>query len=163
VSIIGKFCTSCGTALNEGAKFCRKCGANASPIPEEATVLPDQATPNRETVLSKAGKKVKNEAKVKAVDYAKSIFPLPMLAQIVVNKGTLQGLKGGISQLTGIVKDGKKALASLLFGAGAGLIACNHMGSSNLENTMLCLAGFLLSAKALTHNGFLRRLINALK
>lgn len=26
---MGKFCTSCGTALNEGAKFCAKCGANA--------------------------------------------------------------------------------------------------------------------------------------
>lgn len=26
---MGKFCTSCGTALNEGAKFCAKCGASA--------------------------------------------------------------------------------------------------------------------------------------
>ena len=26
---MGKFCTSCGTALNEGAKFCAKCGTNA--------------------------------------------------------------------------------------------------------------------------------------
>jgi hypothetical protein len=26
---MGKFCTSCGTALNEGAKFCAMCGANA--------------------------------------------------------------------------------------------------------------------------------------
>jgi len=26
---MGKFCTSCGTALNEGVKFCAKCGANA--------------------------------------------------------------------------------------------------------------------------------------
>jgi hypothetical protein len=38
-------------------------------------VLPDQATPNRETILSKAGKKVKTEAKVKATEYAKRIFP----------------------------------------------------------------------------------------
>jgi len=26
---MGKFCTSCGVALNKGAKFCTKCGANA--------------------------------------------------------------------------------------------------------------------------------------
>ncbi|HHV99842.1 MAG TPA: zinc ribbon domain-containing protein [Clostridiaceae bacterium] len=72
---MGKFCTSCGAALNEGAKFCKKCGANASPIPKEARVLPYQATPNRETVLSKAGKKVKYKAKVKATEHAKSILP----------------------------------------------------------------------------------------
>jgi uncharacterized Zn finger protein (UPF0148 family) len=29
VSIMGKFCASCGTALNEDAKFCAKCGSKA--------------------------------------------------------------------------------------------------------------------------------------
>ncbi|WMJ76996.1 zinc-ribbon domain-containing protein [Sedimentibacter sp. MB35-C1] len=38
VSIMGKFCTSCGTALNEGAKFCAKCGANAFQSNESAQI-----------------------------------------------------------------------------------------------------------------------------
>ena len=266
VSIMGKFCTSCGTALNEGAKFCAKCGANASSVPEEAGALPDQATPNRETVLSKAGKKVKTEAKIKATEYAKSIFsdaapayqsagelalpaeltpltgdfeaenllpllksgfsglangfkqtlgdkkrlgivialavvwllvnllasldifPLPVrvlswltaargsliggsigkglvaavLAQMIADKGMLKGIKGGISQLPGIAKGGKEAYTPLLLGVGSGLIACNLMVSSHLQNTIVCIAAFLLSAKALTHHGFLRKFINAL-
>jgi len=36
------------------------------------------------------------------------------------------------------------------------------MASSNLQNTMVCIAAFLLSAKALVQNGFLQRLITAL-
>lgn len=263
---MGKFCISCGAALNEGAKFCAKCGANASHVLEEAGTLPEQATPNSETILSKAGKQMKIEAKIKAAAYAKSmfseatpayqsagelalpaeltpltgdlteegllsllksgfrglasgfkrtlgdkkrlgivitlvviwllvnllaslgIFPLPvralswltatrgsliggsigkglvaaMLAQMIANKGMLQGLKGGISQLTGMAKGGKKAYAPLLLGAGVGLIACNLMVSSHLQNTIVCIAAFLLSAKALTHHGFLRKFINAL-
>lgn len=35
---MGKFCTSCGTALNEGAKFCAKCGANAFQSNESAQI-----------------------------------------------------------------------------------------------------------------------------
>lgn len=50
----------------------------------------------------------------------------------------------------------------LMLGAGATLIACNMMVSTNLQNTMVCIAGFALSAKALTQNGFLRRFITGL-
>jgi uncharacterized Zn finger protein (UPF0148 family) len=266
VSIMGKLCTSCGTALSEGAKFCAKCGANASSVPEEAGALPDQATPNRETVLSKAGKKVKTEAKIKATEYAKSIFsdaapayqsagelalpaeltpltgdfeaenlrpllksgfsglangfkqtlgdkkrlgivialaviwllvnllasldifPLPvrvlswltaargsliggsigkglvaaLLAQVIADKGMLKSIKSGISKLVSGAKSGKQAFAPLLMGAGVALLVCNIMVSSTLQNTMVCIAGFALSAKALTQNGFLRRLTSAL-
>ena len=263
---MGKFCTSCGAALNEVAKFCTKCGANASPISEEAGVIPDQATPNCESVLSKTGKKVKTEAIVKANEYAKSIFPdaipayqmagelslsselisttgnlagegllsllkggfsgladgfkrtlsekkrlsivialaviwllvnllaalgifpLPvrvlswmtaargsliggsigkglvaaLLAQMIADKGMFQGLKAGIGQLTAAIKGGKKAYVPLLLGAGAGLTACNLMVFSSLQNTMVCIAGFALSVRALTRNGFLRRLTASL-
>ena len=38
VSIMGKFCTSCGTALSEGAKFCAKCGTNAFQSNESAQI-----------------------------------------------------------------------------------------------------------------------------
>ncbi len=266
VSIMGKFCTSCGTALNEGARLCAKCGANDSPVLEETGTLPEQATPNSEIILSKAGKQMKIEAKIKAAAYAKSMFseatpayrsagelalpselvtatgdfageglssllksgfrglagslkqtlgdkkrlgvvialgviwllvnllaalgffPLPLqmlswltaaqvsliggsigkglvaalLAQAIADKGMLQSLKVGIAQLTATIKGGKKAYAPLLLGAGAALIICNLMVFSNLQSTMVCVAGFALSAKALTRNGFLRQLIAAL-
>lgn len=35
---MGKFCTSCGTAMNEGAKFCAKCGANGFQSNESAQI-----------------------------------------------------------------------------------------------------------------------------
>lgn len=67
-----------------------------------------------------------------------------------------------MSQLVSSTKSGKQAYAPLLMGAGAGLIACNLMISSNLQNSMVCIAGFALSVKTLTRNGFLRRLISAI-
>jgi hypothetical protein len=85
-----------------------------------------------------------------------------LFAQIITDQEMLQRLKGGISQLTAAVKGGKKTAAPLLLGAGAGLIACNLLVSSNLQNTMVCVAGFALAAKALTRNGFLRRLTKSL-
>jgi hypothetical protein len=262
---MSEFCTSCGAALNEGAKFCTKCGANASPVSEKSGVQPNQAASKRETVLSKAGKEVKTEAKAKAIEYARSIvsdaipasqstgelslpselmpagipagdgllsvlkggfkslaggfkrtlgdkkrlvivialaaawlavnllaaldiapFPLrviswltaargsliggsvakglvaALLVQLIVDKETLQKLKDGVSKLTAAVKDSKKDVAPLLLGAGAGLCACNLMISSNLQNAMVCIVGFALSAKALTQSGFLRRLTASL-
>jgi hypothetical protein len=85
-----------------------------------------------------------------------------MFAQIITDQEMLQSLKGGISQLTAAVKGGKKTAAPLLLGAGTGLITCNLLVSSNLQNTMVCVAGFALAAKALTQNGFLRRLTKSL-
>ncbi len=85
-----------------------------------------------------------------------------LLAQLVADKGTLQSLKGGVGKLTATFKGGNKGYVPLLFGAGVGLIVCNLMISSNLQNSMVCIAGFALSAKALTRNGFLRKLISAL-
>jgi hypothetical protein len=85
-----------------------------------------------------------------------------LLAQIVVDKGMFTALKSGLGQLRGIVNSGKREVAPLLLGAGAVLIACNMMISSNMQNTMVCIAAFLLSAKALVQNGFLQRLITAL-
>ena len=263
---MGKLCTSCGTALSEGAKFCTKCGANAAPVPEESGARSEQAVPKHGAVLTKVEKQIKNEVKTKASAYAQSvlsdrvpafqsagelalpselspnlvdftgegllsllksgfrglaggfkktlgdkkrlvvvialavvwllvnllaafdIFPLPVrilslltaargsliggsvgkglvaafLAQLVTDKGTLQSLKGGVGKLTSTFKGGNKGYAPLLLGAGVGLIVCNLMISSNLQNSMVCIAGFALSAKALTRNGFLRRLISTL-
>lgn len=263
---MGQFCTSCGAALNEDTKFCAKCGANSSPVSEEVRAQPDQVAPNSETVLSKVGKQMKTEAKIKTAAYAKSIFseaapayrsvgelalpselvpaagdftkegllsllksgfkglvggfkktlgdkkrlvvvvalavvwllvnllaafdifPLPvrilswltaargsliggsigkglvaaLFAQVIADKGMLKSIKSGMSQLVSSTKSGKQAYAPLLMGTGAGLIACNLMVSSNLQNSMVCIAGFALSVKALTRNGFLRRLISAL-
>lgn len=85
-----------------------------------------------------------------------------LFTQIAVEKGMLQCLKGGLGQLTATAKVGKKAYGHLLLGAGFALIACNFLVSSNLQNTMVCVAGFVLSAKALTRNSFLRRLTSAL-
>jgi uncharacterized membrane protein YvbJ len=53
VSIMGKFCTSCGAALNEGAKFCAKCGANAFQSNESAqlsTETPPQAAKSEQEI-----------------------------------------------------------------------------------------------------------------
>ena len=71
-------------------------------------------------------------------------------------------MKGGVGKLTATFKGGNKGYVPLLFGAGVGLIICNVMISSNLQNSMVCIAGFALSAKAMTQNGFLRRLISTL-
>jgi len=85
-----------------------------------------------------------------------------LFAQIITDQEMLPSLKGGIGQLTAAVKGGKKTAAPLLLGAGAGLIVCNLLVSSNLQNTMVCVASFALAAKALTRNGFLRQLTRAL-
>lgn len=81
-----------------------------------------------------------------------------LLAQVVADKSTLMALKSGLGQLGGVLKGGKDSLVPLLLGAGAALIACNAMVSTNLQNSMVCIAGFALAAKALTQNGFLQRL-----
>ena len=263
---MGKFCTSCGTALNEGAKFCMRCGLNASPVSEEAGALSERATPNSETILSKARKQMKTEAKIKTAAYGKSIFsdaplayqsagelalpaeltpltgdfeaenllsllesgfkglvggfrrtlrdkkrlvvvivlviiwllvyllvslgisPLPvrflswltaaqgnliggtigkglmaaLMAQLIADQAMLQTIKKGFGQLGGIAKNLKGADEPMFIGMGMALIVGNLMMSSNLQNTMVSLAAFLLSAKALTHHGFLRKFINAL-
>lgn len=85
-----------------------------------------------------------------------------LMAQIITDKQMFKGVKGGMSQLLALLKRGSKAYSPLLMGAGASLIACNMMLASNLQNTMVCLAGFALSAKALTRNGFLRGFISSL-
>jgi len=85
-----------------------------------------------------------------------------LFAQIITNQEMGQSLKGGLGQLIAVVKGGKKTGGPLLLGAGVGLIACNLLVSSNLQNTMVCVAGFVLAAKALTRNDFLRRLTRAL-
>lgn len=84
------------------------------------------------------------------------------LTQIFVDKGWASSLKSGLGQLSGLVKVGRGARGPLLLGMGLALIACNLMISSYLQNTMVSVAGFVLSAKALTHNGFLQRLVTAL-
>lgn len=68
-----------------------------------------------------------------------------LLAQIITDKGMLQSLKAGMGQLTVAAKDGKKAYVPLLLGVGAALIVCNWMGSSSLQNTMVCVADFVHS------------------
>lgn len=84
------------------------------------------------------------------------------LAQIFVDKGWARSLKRGLGQLSGLVKGSRGARGPLLLGMGLALIICNLMISSYLQNTMVSVAGFVLSAKALTHNGFLQRLVTAL-
>lgn len=85
-----------------------------------------------------------------------------LLAQVLVDKGMSASLKSGLSQLSASAKGGKEAIFPLLAGLGTALIACNMMVSSSPQNTMVCLAAFLLAAKALVQNGFLRRLFTAL-
>jgi hypothetical protein len=85
-----------------------------------------------------------------------------LLAQFITEQGMFQTVKRGLGQLGGMVKGSRGATGSLLIGLGVALIASNMMISSHLQNTMVCIAAFLLSAKALTHHGFLRKFINAL-
>ncbi len=85
-----------------------------------------------------------------------------LFAQVVADKSTLMALKSGLGQLGGVVKGGQGKFVPLSLGAGAALIACNVMVSTTVQNLMVCIAGFALSAKALTQNGFLRRFITGL-
>lgn len=211
---MGKFCTSCGAALNEGAK---SMFSEAAPAYRSAgeLALPSELVPVTgdfagEGLLSllKSGfrglaggfKQTLGDKKRLGVVIALGViwllvnllaalglFPLPLrvlswltaaqgsliggsigkglvaalLAQMIADKGMLQSVKSSIGQLPAMAKGGKKSYALLLLGAGVALIACNLMVSSNLQNTMVCVAGFALSAKALTQNGFLRRLISS--
>lgn len=84
------------------------------------------------------------------------------LTQIFVDKGGASFLKRGLGQLSGLVKGSRGASWPLLLGMGLALIICNLMISSHFQNTMVSVAGFVLSAKALTNNGFLQRLVTAL-
>jgi len=50
---MGKFCTSCGTALDEGAKFCAVCGANAFQSNESSqisTEMPPEAAKSEQEI-----------------------------------------------------------------------------------------------------------------
>lgn len=85
-----------------------------------------------------------------------------LLAQLISNKGMFKTFKNGLGQLKGMLKGGKETIAPLLFGGGIALVACNVMISSNMQNSMVCIAAFLLSIKAQTQNGFVRRLAAAL-
>lgn len=85
-----------------------------------------------------------------------------LFAQIFTDKGMFPSIKGGIGKLTAGIKGGKKTVAPMMMGMGASLIVYSMMMSSNLQNIMVCIAGFALSAKALAQNGFLRRLTVAL-
>jgi hypothetical protein len=85
-----------------------------------------------------------------------------LLAQFITEHGMFQSVKRGLGQLGGMVKGSKGATGPLLIGLGVALIVSNMMISSHLQNTMICLAAFLLSAKALTHHGFLWKFIKAL-
>jgi hypothetical protein len=85
-----------------------------------------------------------------------------LFAQIITNEGMFSSVKEGIDKMTSATKGEKKAPGMLMIGMGIALIVCNLMVSSNFHNTMVCIAGFALSAKSLTQNGFLRRLTSKL-
>lgn len=85
-----------------------------------------------------------------------------MLAQFIADQGMLQTVKRGLGQLGGMTKGMRGAVGPLFVGIAVALIASNLMMSSHLQNTMVCIAAFLLSAKALAHHGFLRKFIKAL-
>ena len=247
---MGEFCTSCGAALNEGAKFCTGCGAAVladllgskapekiqSKIAKEAKdltgkifseassaygtageiVLPQELTPfpamaEEEGLFSvlkegisglfrgfrgALGDKKRLVVVIALVIIwllvnllaSLGIFPLPvrflswltaaqgsliggtigkglvaaLLAQLIADQAMLQTVKKGLGQLGGIAKGLRGATGPLLIGLGLALIASNMMISSHLQNTMVSLAAFLLSAKALTQQGFLRKFIKAL-
>jgi hypothetical protein len=81
-----------------------------------------------------------------------------MFAQIITDKGMLAALKRGSARLKEIISSNTKEKAPLLLGAGAALVVCNMIAFTDMQNTMTGVAGFVLSIKALTANGFLRRL-----
>lgn len=85
-----------------------------------------------------------------------------LLAQIIADKSMFGTVKRGLGQLGGILKLGKEASGPVLLGSGIALIVSNLMVYSNLQNTMVCIVAFLLSAKSLTQNSFLQRLTAAL-
>ena len=85
-----------------------------------------------------------------------------LLAQIMTNKEMLQKIRVDMNQLSTTIKGGKWFYSTLLLGMGVALIACNMMVSSNIQNTMVSIAAFVISLRAHTRNGFLRQLITSL-
>lgn len=84
------------------------------------------------------------------------------IAQVVADKGFFTEFKNGCGQLTTVFRSGKQDASLLLAGAGAALLICNFMVTTSWVHTMVPLAGFVLSARALAGDGFLRRLAGAL-
>lgn len=85
-----------------------------------------------------------------------------LFSQLVAEKKMIKNLKGGFLKITTVFKGGKNTYAPMLTGAGASLIICNLVTGSTMQNAMIPIAGFLLSVKALTKNGFLRQFFQAL-
>lgn len=91
----------------------------------------------------------------------KGIFAA-FIVQLIAGKGFLKNLKGGVGQFSALFKGEKGTLHPMIIGAGASLIASNLIISSTLQNSIVMIAGFALSAQALVNNGFLRRFFSAL-
>ncbi len=70
---MSKFCASCGVALGEGAKFCTGCGAAVFSVPAEAEAVPDDISPQKDAIASKASEKIKEKAKKDGIDFSKRI------------------------------------------------------------------------------------------
>lgn len=83
-------------------------------------------------------------------------------AQFIFEKGIFKNLRNGLIQLFSITKKDKNSFSPILLGAGIALLVSNLITPSIIENAMISLAGFLLSAKALASNGYLKRLVQAL-
>lgn len=105
---MGKFCTSCGTALNEGAKFCTKCGAGVFQSSESA----------------QAGKQTPKDAKseqeiLKTVNSTKNELPVTRASgDTSTNKpaGIAKFIVAYLRQALAVLKNPKQMLPTALLG-----------------------------------------------
>ena len=106
---MGKFCTSCGTALNEGAKFCAKCGANAFQSNESAqisTETPPEAAKSKQKILKTMNSTKKKPPINRASDDAPQHSPM----------GAGKFITAYINQSLTVLKNPKQMLPTVVLG-----------------------------------------------
>jgi uncharacterized Zn finger protein (UPF0148 family) len=105
---MGKFCTSCGTALNESAKFCAKCGANAfqSDEPAQISMETSETTESEQEIL-----KTMNSTK-KRLSIDRALDESPQHSRI----GTREFITAHIRQSLTVLKNPKQMLPTVVLG-----------------------------------------------
>ena len=105
---MGKFCTSCGAALNEGAKFCATCGANALQSNEFAQIsrgTPETAKSEQEIPKTRNSTKKKPPINRVSVD-------APQHSPVGVGKF----ISAYIRQMSTVLKKPQQMLPTVLLG-----------------------------------------------
>ena len=135
---MGKFCTSCGAVLNEGTKFCAKCGANAFQSNESAqisTETPPEAAKSKQKILKTMNSTKKKPPINRASDDAPPHSPM----------GAGKFIIAYIRQSLAVLKNPKQMLPTALLGLAWLVLAL--LGSFGINPLPVRILSFLTFAQ----------------